>query len=359
MNHPIALTLTTILAVAGTLAAARMFRILLRAWRNNEADDAVGRDHSARFRFAPLAALMAMGTPMLVVTGAHGQSAEQSSTPEIRTTASLRAETAAETPSDAPASAFSVQLNFDYTTAYFYHGIIQEDTGLIFQPAGRVTMNIFEQHDLRLGSFVGIWNSFHGQKTGADTRSDFTDYWYEADLYAGLTLTTGPLAFTANYIFLTSPSDAYETVQELDLTLAFDDTEWLKEFAMHPYALVGIETGADASDGADSDSGVYLELGVAPGFSFDVGKTAITMSFPLSVGLSLKDYYQDGSGDDEMFGYVQAGAKASIPLPFADRYGKWSINAGLYGLFLGDNPSDYNAGDDFEVIATLGLQVNF
>src|SRR5262249_9542441 len=32
-------------------------------------------------------------------------------------------------------SPFSLQFNLDYTTAYFYHGIMQEDSGLILQPA--------------------------------------------------------------------------------------------------------------------------------------------------------------------------------------------------------------------------------
>jgi hypothetical protein len=161
------------------------------------------------------------------------------------------------------------------------------------------------------------------------------------------------------YTFLTSPSDAFETVQELGFLVAFDDSEYLKEWSLKPYALLSIETGADASDGADSDTGTYLELGIGPGFGFDVGKTPVSIAFPVAVGFSLDNYYQDGSGDDEAFGFFQVGAKASFPLPIPQRFGAWSMSAGVAGLFLGEHTEDYNAGDDAEIIGTVGVQVNF
>lgn len=256
-------------------------------------------------------------------------------------------------------SPFSLQLNLDFTSGYFYHGIVQEDTGFIFQPAARLTINLYQHDDFKVDAVLGVWNSFHGQKTGAQSHGDFTEYWYESDLIGGIVLTAGKVSLTTTYTFLTSPSDAYETVQELDFTLAYDDTNLLGAFALHPYVLLGIETGADASDGANSKTGTYLELGIAPGFSFDLGKTPIGISFPISVGMSLDNYYQDAAGNDDTFGFFQIGAKASIPLPFGDRYGKWTLNAGISALFLGDHTADYNAGDDTEIIGTIGVQVNF
>jgi hypothetical protein len=262
-------------------------------------------------------------------------------------------------PTMAAPSPYSLQLNLDITTAYFYHGIIQEDTGLILQPAARLTVNLFENDDFKIDAILGTWNSFHSQKTGAQASGDFTDYWYECDLTAGVALTMDQFVLTTTYTFLTSPSDAYQTVQELDVTLAFDDSELLGACALHPYVLLGIETGADASDGADSDTGTYLELGVAPGFSFDLGATPVAISFPCSIGLSVHDYYQNAAGDDETFGFAQIGAKASVPLPLGEHYGKWTLNAGIAALFLGDHTADFNGGDDMEFIGTMGLQVNF
>jgi len=256
-------------------------------------------------------------------------------------------------------SPLSLQLNLDFTNAYFYHGIIQEDTGWIAQPAAKLTINLYEQDDFKIDGLLGTWNSFHGKKTGARTHGDFTDYWYESDLMAGAVFSKGKASLTASYIIMTSPSDAYETVQEFDFTFAYDDSDLFGKWALHPYALLGIETGADASDGADSDPGTYLELGIAPGFSFDAGKTPVSISFPVSVGLSLDDYYQNAAGEDDTFGFAQVGIKGSIPLPFGDRYGKWTLNAGVSAIFLGDQTAEYNGGRRQQVIGTLGVQVNF
>jgi hypothetical protein len=264
---------------------------------------------------------------------------------------------AAPTPTETAGSAISVQLNLDFTSAYFYRGIRQQDKGLIVQPAVRITTRLLDDAELKLDGFVGTWNSF-GPNAG--TRSGgLTEDWYESDLYGGFTLTHGKLSLTTSYTFLTSPSDAFQTVQELGFTLALDDSEWMKAWSFKPYAIFAIETGSNGSDGPDLDNGTYLEFGIAPGFSFDVGRTPVTLTFPASVGLSLSDYYQDAGGSDDTFGFAQVGAKATIPLGKPGRFGAWTLNAGVSVLFLGDHTRAFNGGDGTEVIGTVGLQWYF
>lgn len=293
--------------------------------------------------------------PSLIGSMAHGQESAPTTQPELSIASTRQPDVLPESRK----SPLSLQFNLDYTTAYFYHGILQEDTGLILQPAAKVTINLHEHDDLTIDAYFATWNSFQGQKTGAQAHGDFIEYWYEADLIGGIAITKGKLSIVTQYAFLTSPSDAYETVQELDVTLAFDDTEALGKLALHPYALLAVETGADASDGAQSDTGTYLELGIAPGFGLDLGKTPVSVSFPVSVGLSLHDYYQDAAGNDDTFGFVQVGVKASLPLPLGDQYGKWTLNAGASVLFLGDHTTEYNGGQSEQFIGTIGVQVNF
>lgn len=279
------------------------------------------------------------------------------------TTPATPADPPAETTPSAPAattdvgSAISVQLNLDFTNAYFYRGIRQQDKGLIVQPAARLTARLVDEDALKLDGFIGTWNSF-GRNGGTQTGSLIED-WYESDLYAGFTLTRGALSFTTSYTFLTSPSGGFQTVQELGFTLALDDSEWLKAWALKPYATLVLETGSNGSDSPDLDNGTYLELGIAPGFSFDVGETSVTLTFPASVGLSLADYYQDAGGGNDTFGFAQVGAKASIPLGKPGRFGTWTLNAGVSVLFLGDHTKAFNNGDGTEVIGTIGLQWNF
>jgi hypothetical protein len=273
---------------------------------------------------------------------------------------SAAAQTEAESPTDpAPTldPAISVQFNLDFTNAYFYRGIRQQDKGLIVQPAARLTARLVNDDDFKLDGFIGTWNSV-GPNAGTQT-GGLIDDWYESDVYAGFTLTSGKISLTTSYTFLTSPSDAFQAVQELGFTLALDDSEWLKAWALKPYATLAIETGSNGSDSADLDTGTYLELGIAPGFSFDAGKTPVTLTFPASVGFSLSDYYENAAGSDDTFGFGQAGAKASIPLGEPGRFGTWTLNAGVSVLFLGDHTKAINRGDATEFIATVGLQWNF
>ena len=102
-----------------------------------------------------------------------------------------------------------------------------------------------------------------------------------------------------------------------------------------------------------------MELGISPGFAWDTGQSQVTLSFPISVGLSLKDYYQDASGEDDTFGFAQLGVRGSMPLSSGTRYGQWTLNAGVSLLVLGDHTGDYNNRDEQEVIGTIGLQWNF
>jgi hypothetical protein len=260
------------------------------------------------------------------------------------------------------ASSISVQLNLDFTSAYFYRGIRQQDEGLIVQPAARLTARLMEKDAFTLDGFLGTWNSF-GPNGGTQTGGLIED-WYESDLAAGFAIARNSLSLTISYTFLTSPSDAFQEVEELGFTLALDDSEWMKArslqgFSLKPYATLAIETGSNGSDGPDLDNGTFLELGIAPGVSIDVSRTAVTLTFPASVGLSLSDYYQDAGGSDDTFGFAQVGARASIPIAEPARFGTGTLNAGVSVLFLGDHTKAFNTGDDTEVIGTVGLQWNF
>lgn len=354
--------------VAGVAVEAHLAWMFIRDWRDGRAEERARRarwraesttpEQSARsMQCSAGTALVAIG--MTAAVAAAQTPASPPAAPPIAVTPEP------ETPATAPAaatveavgSAISVQLNLDFTNAYFYRGIRQQDNGLIVQPAARITTRLVDDAEFKLDGFIGTWNSF-GPNGGMQTGGLIED-WYESDLYAGFTLTHGKFSLTTSYTFLTSPSNAFQEVQELGFTLALDDSEWMKEFALKPYATLVFETGSNGSDGPDLDNGTYFELGIAPGFSFDVDKTPITLTFPASVGLSLSDYYQDAGGDDDTFGFAQVGAKASIPLGEPGRFGAWTLNAGVSVLFLGDNTKAFNSGDGTQVIGTVGLQWNF
>lgn len=251
--------------------------------------------------------------------------------------------------------ALHFELGGEWTSAYYFRGLLQEDNGFIFQNWLDLTVDAAEIDGSNLTANFGIWNSVHGETDTAGITDDFLEHIYETDLYAGLGLEVESWNFGVTYIVYTSPSDAFSTIGEIDLSAGYDDSDlWDNRFALNPSATLAIEVD---DTGGSEDS--YLELGVAPGLSQDFGETTIDFEFPVTVGLGVDDYYIDSGGDDELFGYLRAGADASMPLGVPERFGAWTLNAGVDLLFLGDAAKDVNNGDDFEVVGRLGVSLNY
>jgi hypothetical protein len=257
----------------------------------------------------------------------------------------------------------SISAGVDWTTAYFFRGIRQETEDLILQPYGELSFKLVDQAGALTSLSVtpGIWNSLHTGPTGSDspTASD-PKVWYELDGYVRLSavwwedLTTYVLC-TA----YTSPNGLFGTVQELALGVAYNDAKLLGPFALNPSFLVAFEVDGQADGG--TDKGVYAQIGVAPGYTFfPDSKYPLSLSVPLSVGLSLKDYYEFGTGSDDTLGYFSGGVGLSIPLAFiSPDFGKWLVKAGATVLYLADNLKTINDGDRVQVIGTVGLAFTY
>jgi hypothetical protein len=252
--------------------------------------------------------------------------------------------------------AMHLDAGVEWTSAYYFRGLLQEDDGFILQNWIDLGIDLYEGDNWTMAANIGIWNSMHGETDTAGTTDDITEHWYEADLYAGLAFEVEAWTFGVSTIYYTSPSDAFSSIVELDFTCAYDDRDlWGGDFALNPSVTLAIETH---DDGGSEDT--YLELGIAPGCTWDIDdNTAVDFTFPVTVGLGVDDYYIDAGGDDDFFGFLQVGADASMALPLPDRYGMWSLNGGVHLLFLGDAAEDTNGGDDFEVIGRLGVSLAY
>ena len=79
----------------------------------------------------------------------------------------------------------------------------------------------------------------------------------------------------------------------------------------------------------------------------------------MEVGLSLDDYYQDATGDDDAFGYASIGVRAETALPAPPGFGEWTVSAGLSALFLGDNLETVNNDDGVDLVASVGISLSF
>ncbi|MCA9279823.1 MAG: hypothetical protein H6815_09580 [Phycisphaeraceae bacterium] len=266
------------------------------------------------------------------------------------------------TPEDDFASRLSFSAGFDVVSQYYFRGIIQEDQGFIFQPWGELGITLYEYDDVSFGVSTGMWNSFHGDTSTSGTVDDTTEHWYESDLYFGANLDYGKLSFGITHLFYTSPSNAFGTVSETDVSVSYDDSGmWsciCEDFALSPSITLAFESGDNAADGGDT--GTYFEFGIEPSFPLESSCfDNLTLSFPAALGLSVSDYYEDTSGSDETFGFLQVGTSLSLSLPVRNEYGIWSLTGGVHVLMLGDATKEMNNGDGTEFVASIGIGLEY
>jgi hypothetical protein len=257
---------------------------------------------------------------------------------------------------------FSFSLTSDFTTAYFFRGILQERNGFIWQPSAEINFNLYDG-DGALSSVdlgFGIWNSFQSAKTGA---TGGPTNLYETDYYPMLSLGWADDLVTTSvtYNIYTSPNGAFVTTQEVALGIELDDSELLGPFALGPNATFAFETeNTSFGDGEDG----YAEFGIEPGIELglpmdDAGDYPLTASFPLALGISLYDYYNDGV-DNETFGFFSFGLAASVPLAFIpEDYGTWSVGAGINVLVLNDTLKAINSGDNPYPVGVASIAMEY
>lgn len=253
-------------------------------------------------------------------------------------------------------------LGMDFTTAYFFRGILQERDGFIWQPYGGVGFTLFEGSDEdvidNLVFNLGSWNSVQSKQTLASGSGPAN--WYESDIIVGFTLGLADM-LTANvsYIAYTYPNGAFPTVQELDASLSLNDSEWLGAFALYPSMTWAFEVDNTAFG---PDEGIYLQLGVRPSVTLaEEAEYPLTLALPLTLGLSVSDYYEEGpGGDDDTFGYFDAGIVASVPLAFIPSdYGAWSASASFDVLAFSGTLARANRGDGTFFVGKGGIAMSY
>jgi hypothetical protein len=103
-----------------------------------------------------------------------------------------------------------------------------------------------------------------------------------------------------------------------------------------------------------------MGIGLAPAYTFfSDSPVPLTVSLPMTVGLSLKDYYTVNS-DDQTFGYFSGGPLFTLPMKFIPAtYGNWAFRAGVQLLWLNTNLQTVNTGDSFVPIGSIGVTMTY
>ena len=252
----------------------------------------------------------------------------------------------------------SLAATYDFTNAYMFRGLLQDDTRLIMFPFAEARFDLHDDDDgltdaaLRIGS----WNSLNTGAAGSEGPSG--KLWYESRFYSTVDFTFGPgITVGGTYTAYPSPNNSFSTVKELAFRVAADERNTFAGFALRPHALVAFELdtspGLGQADGGQG-AGTYLEFGVAPG----INDAAFAVSFPVKVGLSLDDYYEL-AGEDHKFGFLSLGAIATLPITRSATSGAWDVHGGFEFQSLGDTPEAFNGGDQSKLIGIIGVGFSY
>ncbi len=260
----------------------------------------------------------------------------------------------AQTAVDTNPGKVSLAATYDFTNAYMFRGLRQDDTRVIMFPFAEARIDLHDDTDIALR--IGSWNSLNTGVTG--TQGPSGKLWYESRFYTAVDATFGSgITVGGGYTAYPSPNNSFSTVKELSFRVSADERTITSGLALRPHALVAFEfdtaPGIGQADGGLS-AGTYLELGIAPG----INEAGFAVAIPVKVGLSLDDYYEL-DGVDNMFGYLSIGAIASAPLGRSTTYGAWDVHGGFEFQSLGDTPEAFNGGDQSKLIGTIGIGFSY
>ncbi|QDU34720.1 hypothetical protein KS4_27940 [Poriferisphaera corsica] len=259
-------------------------------------------------------------------------------------------------------SRISIFGGVDVVTAYYSRGLKEEDRGVIIQPWGGISFNLFdkpETDDLikSLDVYGAWWGSIHSNETGS---TQTPDSFYESDYSIGLTagLQAG-FTLNAEYAINTSPSGSWDDSHDVNLKVSYDDAEFWEaagvEFpgfaGFQPYFKTCIRVKATSNETG------YFWIGVNPTFDLLQSESLpITFSTPMTIGFGDGGYYDSTDGGSD-FGYADAGITASMPLEFIPKeYGDWAGYVGFKVIYIGE---DARVDRTWEPVASFGLSFSY
>ncbi len=238
-----------------------------------------------------------------------------------------------------------VQVSDKYITP---RGQIVRDRGLTIQPLALIFFNAYRGEGF-INSFTvvaGGWSDFGTSLVSKRATSDYPKTnWSEFDPIYGISVGFAKrFKLDVTYTAFVERYHDIETSHHLETKLTFDDSDFLKDFALHPYVsywqeLWGKSTAADVGQavfGPNPNSGrhpapfssFYFEIGIDPSYTFkNCGDLKIEA--PCHIQLVDDRFYGNYFGKTSTLALWEVGLKTSIPLKFIKGPGHWSMYAGV------------------------------
>ncbi|MDD5141079.1 MAG: hypothetical protein PHY43_12565 [Verrucomicrobiales bacterium] len=246
----------------------------------------------------------------------------------------------------APPPPSRINLLVDLTVASHYltpRGMDVSRQGMVFQPLMLAFFNVYKSDDFINSATVvaGMWNCFGTSLLpSSDSNGTKKTGWYETDPIAGLSFGLAKnFKLDVTYTAFSMQIFNIPFSQHLETKLSFNDSDYLKAFALHPYVIYWQELSgkAVASTDANPSTSYYFDVGIAPGYTFE--KCGVKLEAPCRILMADSDFYGTGAGGTTFVSLYEFGVKASMPLKFMPQgYGHWSANIGFKRQGF-DNPN--------------------
>ncbi len=264
-----------------------------------------------------------------------------------------------------PPSRVNALFNMEFSNEYLTpRGMIVHDKGLTLQPLLIGLVNLYKGESfINDVTFVpGVWNDFSSSPVSvhAPFGSEPKTSWVEIDPIVGMSVSFAKhFKLDVTYTAFNMQILDIGTSQHLDSKITFDDSAYLKAFALHPYFEFWQEVDGKATDadvpqavfGPSPKSGshpapgssYYFEVGIDPSYTFKDGG-GLKLEAPCRVLLPNERFYGEYYGNASTVGLFELGAKATLPMNFMPAgYGHWSCHAGFrYMQFVDDNLYNLN-----------------
>ena len=277
---------------------------------------------------AVLGACVALGTTLLATSS--GMAGDEASGKESKTV----------TPTEAPATSWITgDGGATLINKYISRGIILEGDGVIVQPYMDMFFKVYDGKGFinTVSGQLSFWSSINSSHKFSPVGNDL-QAWYEFDSDPGITVTFAKnFTYTVQYFEFDSPAGAFSRAQSINQTLAYNDSDYLGVWALHPHFTTLAEIRGKAGLGNTREQGWYFEEGVAPSYTFlPKSDYPITVTLPITAGEGTKEFY-NGSN----FGYVSAGPTVSVPLAFMPKnLGSWTASASYLLYYIGNGVAD-------------------
>jgi hypothetical protein len=170
---------------------------------------------------------------------------------------------------------------------------------------------------------AGTWTDFNpGYESGNKNAVN------EVDLFVGMNGTFfKDFKAGAQYVVFTSPQRAFHDENNVELSLAFDDSAYLTPLSIQPYikyfrAVSGSSTVVTGRKGDTYD----VEIGAVPKLDLHPYAIPIILTVPSWFTVGPTNYW----GGTSNFGVVSTGLKATYPLGIIpSNYGHWYLDTGI------------------------------